>query len=99
MLTIIITVAIIGVLMYINFDCNKKVRENLSKPAILIFSSIIYFFMVLIYLYINFDHCYQHISILDAKIIFLLVLISFVTFAINLTYIHGDLNFLKYFSF
>lgn len=91
MFNMIFSILIIIILWYIAFDCNSKLSNKLSKPVILIFTSVIYFLLIMIYTYCNLDHCYNHISLLDFELVYLLLLVPIITIVINLMFIHAQI--------
>lgn len=91
MLKTIVSMMIVIILWYIAFDCNRKLSQNLSKKSILIFTSIIYFLIIMIYMYCNIDDCYEHLAILNSEIILLIILVPLVTVTANLMFIHTDI--------
>lgn len=91
MLKIIFAIIVIIILWCIAFDCNKKLSQNLSKPAILIFTSFFYLLIMMVYLYYNIDHCYNHLSLLNIELLVLLLLIPLITVVTSLMFAHTNI--------
>lgn len=91
MLESLISIIIIIFLWYIAFDCNKRLSQRLSKKSILVFTSIIYFIIIMIYMYCNFDDCYEHLAVLNNELILLIILVPLVTITANLMFIHTNI--------
>jgi hypothetical protein len=91
MLKSIVPILIVVLLWYITFDCNKGLSQSLSKQAILIFTFVSYFAIMLIYTYYNIDHCYNHLSVLNTELIILLLLVATTTLTSNLVFMHTEM--------
>lgn len=89
MFELIFPILIIIILWYIAFDCNKRLSGRLSKQVVLVFTSIIYFLIMMIYMFCNKDECYNHIPLLNFELIVLLILVPTVTVVSNLVFIHA----------
>lgn len=83
MLLIIICILCLWLLGYI---CHNRLARNMNKHIILVYSSIIYFFFIIIYAYNNIDECRQQVTTLNFETMILLVFMTFVIFINNLTY-------------
>lgn len=91
MLNYIFPVILILILWYISFDCNSKLSQHLPKEVILVFTTIAYFIIIIVYMYYNFDYCYEHFSMLNYELMILLLLVSTVTLVGNLIFIHAKI--------
>ena len=91
MINTIISLIIIIILWYIAFDCNKRLSQNLSKHASMVFTSIVYFGLMMIYMYYYIDDCREHLTTLNTELIFLLILVPVTTLVANLIFFHAKI--------
>ena len=87
-LGVVASLLLVLVFWFVGYLCNQKVSRVISKRAILMFTAVVYFLMMVVYIFYNRDECYAHLPKLDAETTFYLILIPVVAMGANIVFLH-----------
>lgn len=83
-----ISLIILIILWCIGVYCSDELKKHIPKKQIFVMSSIIYTFIIIIYVYCNIEECYEHVATINIQLAVLLVAIAMITI------LSGGINYL-----
>ena len=66
------------ILWYASMSCSEELKKHIPGKQIFIMTSVIYTFIIIIYVYCNIEECYEHIPTINIQIAVLLVTLAMI---------------------
>lgn len=88
MISTISVIIVIIILFYINSVFGKHASKCVGRNGTFMYTSLIYFLLMLAYMCWNINECYEHVNIMNTQLLVIFAVIALTTFIINLLFLH-----------